>query len=347
MRTRNSNSALLCEGACPAEPLNAAGGTLMDGTTYTVDIAAGGAANDQSNGNIIYGGGGAFDLTFTFSQPVDFTFTNTVGITTGVVVLEDTATPPLFTTDGGDWIFNQGTTGIDIILTGQTATTLGTGNPQSPDQSDWGSMVTTNATQVILRSNNNDAFRFLAAGTGKCVQPVCDVVENNCDRIDALEDADTAVSAVSAIAQDLSADTITHRDGAGNQTVLDLSKYNQQTISWEWEEGGALATSTTTSQWSVGNGAVGVTAQVAPIDMTLRRATFHAETAGTSVNIQVRDNLGAVLATLTFTGQADVDILANPVLIPQGTAVTINTGTEVGAYTDARVNLFFTYEGSL
>lgn len=105
------------------------------------------------------------------------------------------------------------------------------------------------------------------------------------------------------------------------------------------EENGPLASNT--NEWSYGNGATGVNIGIVlPFDCEITHMTMNAETAGTSVGMNILNN-SAVADTVTFTGANDVVTLATPIQFTAGQRYNIQTGVETGAYTDVRVCAWF------
>jgi hypothetical protein len=109
-------------------------------------------------------------------------------------------------------------------------------------------------------------------------------------------------------------------------------------VSFEWEENGGLANGS--NQWSIGNGSTGNTGVVVPTDGRIKYMTFHAETARTSITIEILENNTTVIGTGSFTGQTGVFTFATPIELTAGTNIRLRTGVETGAYTDARVAVF-------
>jgi len=104
------------------------------------------------------------------------------------------------------------------------------------------------------------------------------------------------------------------------------------------EESGGLANGST--QWSYGNGAVGVIGVVLPFDAEAFAMSFDSDTSGTSVSIDLLSS-GTAVATGQFTGQTDFFTLPGGVSFPAGARVGFRTNTEVGTYADARVAVWF------
>jgi hypothetical protein len=124
-------------------------------------------------------------------------------------------------------------------------------------------------------------------------------------------------------------------------TIVDGYKVpakTQSMVSFEWEENGGLANGS--NQWSIGNGSTGNTGVVVPTDGRIKYMTFHAETAGTSITIEILENNTTVIGTGSFTGQTGVFTFATPIELTAGTNIRLRTGVETGAYTDARVAVF-------
>jgi hypothetical protein len=113
-----------------------------------------------------------------------------------------------------------------------------------------------------------------------------------------------------------------------------VSILNGFTIFPIWaEENGGLTNGNT--QYSYGNGAVGVIGIVIPFDCEIFAVTFDAETFGTSVSVDTRLN-GSTVNTSNFTAaQQFQNITAVPVTA--GQRISFATNTVVGAANDVRV----------
>jgi len=327
---------LLCDGPLPFEPLNINGGTLADGTTYTFNTPS--TLLDLGQGTIEHGSNES--LIVTFSGPVDFRFTNAVANSVRIVWhgnganLNSTAT-----SNGSAWCYNPGSVVIPMDITGNVARAED-GFLGVDANEDWGNLESYNTTQVDMFAYFFDAYNYEARPlTGTQESEVCDVIGDLTNKLKvALQSSGgSSEGTVSNISQDLDADTITHDDGNGNVTVLDLSKYCYSMFSFEYEENGAL--SSNTLEWSVGNGSVGAINLVVPVDAEIVHATFSSEIGGTSISIGIRvDDI--TQQTPLFTGQHGAVTLANPIPVAAGQRVGVITGIETGAYTDARVSLF-------
>lgn len=116
------------------------------------------------------------------------------------------------------------------------------------------------------------------------------------------------------------------------------------------EEGSAL--SNNNSQWSFGNGAVGFIGL--PIDdgWEVTDMYFHADTASATSDVTVHlvdmttpSNAAPIISTVTVVDAGDgvannayvYETFATPVAVPAGAVLGFRTGTEVGAFSDARV----------
>jgi len=117
-----------------------------------------------------------------------------------------------------------------------------------------------------------------------------------------------------------------------------IASLGSSLVSFNWEENGGLANGS--NQWSIGNGSTGNTGVVIPKDGRIKYMTFQSETAGTSVTIEILENNSNVIGTGSFTGQTGVFEFATPIEVGAGADIRLRTGTEVGAYSDARVSMF-------
>lgn len=340
MRILDQGKKLKCDGPCDWEPLDINGGTLVDGTTYTFNTPS--TLIDLGQGTIEHGN--SEELIVTFSDPVDLRFTSAVANTSrtswhcnGTGSICSSAN-----TNGGGWCYNPGSVPVDLIIDGQEVRTA-LGFTGVNGNADWGELVTYGADQVGMLSYVFDAYNYEARPrTIRCEQDVCDVTDDIQNRLKILEQSgdsvDPGTETLTSVSQDLTDDTITYTDEDGLDTVLDLSKYCYTMFSFEYEENGTL--SSNTLEWSVGNGSVGAVNLVVPVDAEIVHATFSSEIGGTSVSIGIRVD-DVVQQTPLFTGQHGATTLATPISVTAGQRVGVITGIETGAYTDARVSLFF------
>jgi hypothetical protein len=354
----------LCDGPMPWEPLDINGGTLVDGTTYTFNTPS--TLIDLGQGTIEHGN--SEELIATFSGPVDFSFTSAVAPTTRVSWHELNGVATTATTDGSNWCFNEGSVPIQIDELGQVVqASAGASGVDGND--DWGRLTTFNATEAKMMSLVFDAYNYEARPAAtKVGQDICEVVDDLCNKMKvALQPADAPDAtppssvtssvtgnviaehddgqgvttdiqeSVTTVSQDLAADTITYTDEAGNDTVLDLEKYCYTLWTIQFEDNSALASGAL--EWSIGNGSEGAINIVVPRDSEIIDMSLSSEIGGTSLSVGVRVN-DSVAQVVQFTGQHDFVNLATPIPVTAGQRIGLQTGTEVGAYTDARVAIF-------
>jgi hypothetical protein len=327
---------ITCDGPLPFEPLSINGGTLADGTTYTFNTPS--TLIDLGQGTIEHGN--SESLIVTFSGPVDFRFTSAAANSSRTVwhgngnTINSTAT-----SNGSAWCYNEGSVTIPFDFNGNVVSSQ-VGFSGVNANADWGNLESYRTTEVDMFAYIFDAYNYEARPlTGVQDTGICEVIGDLSNKLKVALQASggTDTNTTSAIRQDLVNNTIEHDDGDGNVTTLNLEKYCYTLVSFEWEENGAL--SNNAFEWSVGNGSNGRTNIVVPVDSEIVYATFSSEFGGTSVSINILVN-DVTAQTPLFTGQHDAVTLATPLTLTAGQRVGIQTGTETGAYTDARVALF-------
>jgi len=136
-------------------PIDAANGTLPDGTTYTVANALLISATDP--GDIRYEDPG--NVVISFSSPVEVTLSPTNDGDVGNPIMwqdPQNGTPSAALTDGGNWVYTPGIIDAQIDTSGQTATgTLD--NPAVRADDPWGTVVSADATTITLDPRDTDA----------------------------------------------------------------------------------------------------------------------------------------------------------------------------------------------
>lgn len=190
MEIRNQGKKeLLCDGPCPYEPLNINGGTLADGTTYSFNTPS--TLIDLGQGTIEHGN--SESLIVTFSNPVDFRFTNavanstrTVWHTNGSGTLASKASH-----DGVSWCYNPGSVTANITIDNNCAASVVGGPPGVNANADWGNLEAYNVTEVDMFAYVFDAYNYEARPrTIKCEQPICDITDDLQNRMKVVESID-------------------------------------------------------------------------------------------------------------------------------------------------------------
>lgn len=152
------------------------------------------------------------------------------------------------------------------------------------------------------------------------------------------------VSADGSIDTHSDVDTTTAPPIAGSQLTWDGSHWVPQSIDngftifpiWAEENGGL---SNNNYQWSYGNGATGAMGIPLGIDCELFAISLNADNFGTSVSINIQNNLATVSTPLFSTNNQVVAITAVP--YSQGDLLSFQTAVETGAFSDVRVCAWF------
>lgn len=152
------------------------------------------------------------------------------------------------------------------------------------------------------------------------------------------------VSADGSVDTHSDVDTTTAPPTAGDQLTWDGSNWVPQSIDngftifpiWA-EEGGGL--SNNNYQWSYGNGATGAMGIPLGIDCELFAISLNADSFGTSVSVNIQNNLSTISTPLFSTNNQVVAITAVP--FSQGDLLSFQTATETGTFSDVRVCAWF------
>ena len=139
--------------------LMGAGGTLPNGTTYTVTAPG---LIDNGNGDIAFGTQGANDiLIIVFSNPTDLTISGQSSSGSWVWETSGVLLGGQVITDGSNWIYTPGAVNAQLDLTsGQTAVATLPPGGSVLASSDWGSLQSFGVTQIALRAAALEGYVF-------------------------------------------------------------------------------------------------------------------------------------------------------------------------------------------
>lgn len=164
------------------------GGTLSDGTTYTIELNDISNAQVDVNGNF-YGFGDVLpdntEFTITFSNPVNVEMLPATAIVgpSGGTVWHDVAnyTPSTFITNGDSLTYTSGAVTLPLVNNGQNLTLAGTGYTGTGVLSDWGLITANNTTEIKMNYAAHDTYRYFVytmAGEKKTAYGICDESNN-------------------------------------------------------------------------------------------------------------------------------------------------------------------------
>ncbi|WP_408040185.1 VCBS domain-containing protein, partial [Tenacibaculum amylolyticum] len=150
-------------------------GTLSNGVAYTT---SGAGLIDLGGGDLQLGDFGVNGtVTFTFSEPVEITITNTTAINHAIWEALDPVRTTTMTSNGSTWEYIPGTVDPQINIVGnQAISTLP--NSSLSSQDDWGSITSRGVTTLSVYVVNFDKYNFQIVS---CVDTDGDGITNDLD----------------------------------------------------------------------------------------------------------------------------------------------------------------------